>query len=134
MPFDRPSCLFLDFFGTLVEYDANWTELHSYTDSHAACVALGADLTYEVFIDKWSAAWSLFERERVDLNLVLLGETAEGHHIGNARHLQNPRSDHPILKLTQLDLVVFLRRFQAVPVKLPNGRGQGPKRWRRAVR
>ena len=75
----RPSCLLLDFFGTLVDYDADWTALHCYTETHEACLALGADLTYAAFIEQWSAAWSLFESERAADNREVAATTVVAH-------------------------------------------------------
>ena len=74
-----------------------------------------------------------FQRERVDFDLVLLGQSTEWHHIGHARDLQNSRSDYPILKLPQLNLVVLLWRLEAVPVQFADGRGQWAEGRARAV-
>ena len=48
----------------------------------------------------------LLERERIDLDVVLLDETAERHDVGDALDLREPRCDDPILDLAQLHLGV----------------------------
>ena len=46
----------------------------------------------------------LLERERVDCDVVLLDEPAEGDDIGDTFHLREPRCDDPILDLAQFHL------------------------------
>ena len=47
--------LLFDFFGTLVDYSASWTE-QGYPRSHALVRSRGSDIQYERFLAEWSAA------------------------------------------------------------------------------
>lgn len=78
MPTDRPGCLLVDFFGTLVDYDSGWTA-RRFTETYEACVALGADLTYDAFLDKWSSAWSLLDGQRSADNREIADTTVVTH-------------------------------------------------------
>ncbi|MFC7642798.1 hypothetical protein ACFQX6_19075 [Streptosporangium lutulentum] len=53
--------IFLDFFGTLVDYSASRTE-QGYESSHELLRRLGASLTYQEFLDAWSRALAEFDR------------------------------------------------------------------------
>jgi putative hydrolase of the HAD superfamily len=56
----------LDFFGTLVDYSASRTE-QGYARSHALLLSLGADLSYDQFLQAWSAESSGYdERSALD--------------------------------------------------------------------
>lgn len=83
MPSYRPSCLLLDFFGTLVDYASGWHDAGSYLETHSACVALGADLTYAAFIDAWSSAWSVFERESARDNREVAATTVAAYFLAD---------------------------------------------------
>lgn len=52
--------LLLDFFGTLVEYSPSRTE-QGYHGSHALVQKLGAALTYDEFLQRWSAVSAAFD-------------------------------------------------------------------------
>lgn len=48
------SCIFFDFFGTLVDYSASRTE-QGFHDTYALLRDLGVRLEYEQFLDEWAA-------------------------------------------------------------------------------
>ena len=64
---------------------------------------------------------------RGHLDLVLLDEAAERHHVGNPRHLLQVPLHHPILDLPQLHRRVALAD-QRVAVDLAGRRGERPER------
>ena len=47
----------------------------------------------------------LVEASRIELDLVLADQAAEGHDVGDPLHLQEARRDHPVLDLAQLHRV-----------------------------
>ena len=52
--------ILFDFFGTLVEYSDSWTE-QGYQRSHEVLLSNGADIDYQVFLDRWSDVFREFE-------------------------------------------------------------------------
>lgn len=54
--------ILFDFFGTLVEYSASRTQ-QGYERSHRLLSQAGSDLSYQRFLDQWSAHCDEFERE-----------------------------------------------------------------------
>ena len=76
----------------------------------------------------------LLERQRIDLDLILLDQPAERHHIGNSGNLQEPRRDDPVLNLPQLDFVEAGGASRLVAVQFADRRGQRAERRLRAVR
>ena len=48
----------------------------------------------------------LVQRQRVDLDLVLLDQAAEGERVADAGHLKESGRDHPVLEFPQLHVVV----------------------------
>jgi putative hydrolase of the HAD superfamily len=54
--------LLFDFFGTLVDYSASWTE-QGYPRSHALVRSWGSDIQYERFFAEWSAATARFDAQ-----------------------------------------------------------------------
>jgi putative hydrolase of the HAD superfamily len=56
----RPVHVFIDFFGTVVEYSPSRTE-QGYHQSHALACALGVRISYQDFLDAWAAEYRRFD-------------------------------------------------------------------------